>query len=45
LHAWQGLTRSCPQVYNRLIVMAQNFPVAGNQDGSYLTGFSSGGLQ
>ena len=33
------------QIYNRLQQMTQALPVAGNQDGSYLTAFSSGGLQ
>ena len=33
------------QIYDRLQQMTQALPVAGNQDGSYLTAFSSGGLQ
>ena len=33
------------QIYNRLQVMATNFPVAQQKEGSYLTGFSGGGLQ
>ena len=41
LERWQ----SHAQVYARLKVMTANLPVQGNQDGSYLTGFSSGGLQ
>lgn len=35
----------CMQIYDRLQQMTQAVPVAGNQDGSYLTMFSSGGLQ
>ncbi len=34
-----------PQVYDRLQAMALYSPVAGNQDGSYLTMWSVGGLQ
>lgn len=33
------------QVYQRLETMATVIPAAGQQDGSYLTGFSSAGLQ
>ena len=33
------------QVYQRLQAMTAALPVQGNQDGSYLTAFSSGGLQ
>ena len=36
---------SLAQIYDRLQQMTQALPVAGNQDGSYLTAFSSGGLQ
>lgn len=33
------------QVYNRLQTMGTVLPAAGQLDGSYLTGFSSAGLQ
>ena len=33
------------QMYHRLETMATVIPAAGQQDGSYLTGFSSAGLQ
>ncbi len=39
--AWRGAA----QVYDRLQAMALYSPVAGNQGGSYLTMWSSGGLQ
>lgn len=32
------------QVWNHLVIKAANKPVSGNQDGSYLTFFSSNGL-
>ena len=36
----------CAQIYDRLQTMGQYYaPVAGNQDGSYLTMWSVGGLQ
>jgi hypothetical protein len=33
------------QVYNRLLVMSENFPVTDQRNGSYMTGFSNTGLQ
>ena len=33
------------QIYDRLQQMTEALPVDGNKDGSYLTAFSSGGLQ
>ena len=33
------------QIYNRLQVMAVNFPVAQQQDGSYKTAYSIAGFQ
>ena len=44
LHAASD-AESLAQIYDRLQQMTQALPVAGNQDGSYLTAFSSGGLQ
>ena len=41
-HVWP---LHCMQVYERLQAMTAAMPVQGNQDGSYLTAFSSGGLQ
>ena len=40
------MSRHGAQIYDRLQTMGQYYaPVAGNQDGSYLTMWSSGGLQ
>ena len=33
------------QVYDRLVVIGQNFPIGGNKGGSYLTGWSLGSLE
>ena len=33
------------QIYDRLQQMSAAIPAVGNKDGSYLTAFSSGGLQ
>lgn len=48
----QGLTTQLPlmlilvvQIYDRLQQMSAAIPAVGNKDGSYLTAFSSGGLQ
>ena len=33
------------QIYERLVVISQNYPIGGNKHGSYLTGWSLGSLE
>ena len=33
------------QVYERLVVLGENYPIGGNKHGSYLTGWSLGSLE
>ena len=33
------------QVYERLVVIGENYPIGGNKHGSYLTGWSLGSLE